>query len=326
VPVADDDTLDPELAAHIERILNPLTNLGERLLTETIPPPSDLPPTLYHFTDAAGLIGIIKSKSLWVSHARTLNDAAEIQYALDLAKAILEERVQAAQQQPSLLGFRQTTLRYLDPTNVAPNIRVQIDSFVASFCPAEDSAHWLHYGRGGAGYAIGFDPTRLTTARTHLWRVTYMPAEQRRMLGTMIDALEEKFLELASGQEAKMKGGVERVAAHVLADTIWASAGRMKHYAFETENEWRLVSLGLQGKYVQQVGEPPPLEFRPTGSTIVPYYPIHYKGKPEGLPLRSIIVGSRVDFPRAEMSLRHLLRQHGYDEGLPIERSKVPLQ
>src|SRR5262245_59435591 len=39
----------------------------------------DRPKSLFHYTTAAGLIGIIETQTLWATHANFLNDSAECQ-------------------------------------------------------------------------------------------------------------------------------------------------------------------------------------------------------------------------------------------------------
>src|SRR5262249_24931357 len=60
------------LAAEVEDYID---NLVER---ET------LPDVLLHFTDQAGLMGILQSRKLWASLATALNDASETSVGLDL--------------------------------------------------------------------------------------------------------------------------------------------------------------------------------------------------------------------------------------------------
>jgi hypothetical protein len=45
-----------------------------------------VPPLLYHYTDATGLLGIVQSRAIWATHIRYLNDAQEFDYAADLAR------------------------------------------------------------------------------------------------------------------------------------------------------------------------------------------------------------------------------------------------
>jgi len=70
---------------------------------------AERPPMLYHYTTAAGLIGIVGSQRLWATNARFLNDPSEIRYALrvisdtvgEMEKAYLE----ACRAEPTLSHF-----------------------------------------------------------------------------------------------------------------------------------------------------------------------------------------------------------------------------
>jgi hypothetical protein len=44
------------------------------------------PKSLFHYTTAEGLYGILNSKRLWASHIFYLNDAMEFKYAVKLLK------------------------------------------------------------------------------------------------------------------------------------------------------------------------------------------------------------------------------------------------
>src|SRR5882757_3208765 len=140
----------------VETILDSLLDRLDELLREVAdqPPAQDV---LYHFTDATGVIGILKSHSLWASRARCCNDAAEIQHGLDIAKKYLDEGLADRDLHPDGRDFRRAALAYLDPGMHVDFGGLSIDAFVTSLCPADDeSLHWLHYGRGGDGYALGF--------------------------------------------------------------------------------------------------------------------------------------------------------------------------
>src|SRR5215813_12752099 len=47
---------------------------------------SQTPPTLYHYTDSTGLLGITSSQSLWATAAQFSNDPNEAEYGYSLAK------------------------------------------------------------------------------------------------------------------------------------------------------------------------------------------------------------------------------------------------
>ncbi len=59
-------------------------------------------------------------------------------------------------------SFRERVQHFLDPKNAFAEKLLDLDAFVVSFCArANQSVHWLHYGRNGTGWAIGLDPVKL---------------------------------------------------------------------------------------------------------------------------------------------------------------------
>src|SRR5262245_27640205 len=108
----------------------------------------ECPPELFHFTDAAGLLGILTNRTIWASFVESLNDVSEMQYGIALARTVLES--EPADVDPA---FRSTVVRFLDPAEADSVFRVEWRPFVVSFCERVDLAvHWLHYGRDGTGY------------------------------------------------------------------------------------------------------------------------------------------------------------------------------
>jgi hypothetical protein len=51
----------------------------------------DPPEVLYHYTDVAGLIGILSSSSLWATNLRFMNDAEELAHSWKLMLDVLRE-------------------------------------------------------------------------------------------------------------------------------------------------------------------------------------------------------------------------------------------
>jgi hypothetical protein len=84
----------------------------------------------------------------------------------------------------------------------------------------------------------------------------------------------------------------------------------MKSTVFKAEREWRLVSFEIQGELIDRSRSVPLDEgFYAVGNRIVPYRVAKY-GR---LPLRSILVGSKVDLGYARESLEYVLRAGGQD-------------
>ena len=46
---------------------------------------------LYHYTNRGGLEGMITTQQIWFTHYQHLNDDTEMQFGMDVAKAILGE-------------------------------------------------------------------------------------------------------------------------------------------------------------------------------------------------------------------------------------------
>ena len=54
----------------------------------------DAPPEiLYHYTDQAGLLGILATGELWATKVQYMNDATEFGFSLGLAREILSQRL-----------------------------------------------------------------------------------------------------------------------------------------------------------------------------------------------------------------------------------------
>jgi hypothetical protein len=51
-----------------------------------------IPDLLFHYTDAAGLLGIIDSRKLWMTKVQYLNDKSELNYAFDLMREEIDQQ------------------------------------------------------------------------------------------------------------------------------------------------------------------------------------------------------------------------------------------
>ena len=70
-------------------------------------PPAQQPPVLYHYTDQAGLVGIVSSGSLFATQIQYLNDAEELRLATREIDGQLRERYERAPEEAlrSLLDY-----------------------------------------------------------------------------------------------------------------------------------------------------------------------------------------------------------------------------
>src|SRR5258708_4162449 len=134
----------PEQMAAVPGLIGEM--LKEQL--ESLPPPAE---SLYHYTDAKGLMGILKTNELWATDALYANDRFEIFHGLFVLNQLVKQR-----------GKDSAT----DPLTAMMTIAGQefgaiVNTYVMSFCPNRDLlSPWLGYCER-RGTVVGY-------ARIHL--------------------------------------------------------------------------------------------------------------------------------------------------------------
>lgn len=122
---------------------------------------------VWHYTDATGLLSILRTNTLWATSSQFLNDRGEIELGQRLAADRMAELADA------------------DPDSVYAEVRAQMAEqqqaasqrpsqdqggaifFVLSASTSSDSlAMWRNYGGAGESYAIGLDPEATLATRT----------------------------------------------------------------------------------------------------------------------------------------------------------------
>ncbi|MGH9664623.1 MAG: hypothetical protein ACRD9L_09395, partial [Bryobacteraceae bacterium] len=107
------------------------------------------PLLLFHYTNVAGLKGIVESGSLWCTNTAFLNDATELAYGLQLANQVAQE----------LTGLSADILN-----EACLAIEKKLDVYAACFCERGDLLNqWHGYGKRGAGYSIGLAVNQLVS-------------------------------------------------------------------------------------------------------------------------------------------------------------------
>jgi len=119
------------------------------------------PPIIYHYTNDAGLKGILEAGQLWLTDVFNLNDPSEINHGFSLmlnalmgkAKSISRKSEQFAE---GLKGFRDRG-----------GLQKTGNYFVCSFSAcSDDLGQWRAYADNGRGFVLGFDTRELEAAFT----------------------------------------------------------------------------------------------------------------------------------------------------------------
>lgn len=308
-----DGSIKQAQALNTENIMPALIDAGFGVVLQGINPPVR-PPSLFHFTTIDGLVGIIGSRSLWASIATALNDPSEVIYTVRIADEFLQAGCPSGHQ-----AFCDHVRYYLDPNNAPREFQLRWHAFVTSFCGhAESATHWLHYGRSGTGVAVAFDSKAIVQQPFELVKVVYDPDEQRKFIGSVIQAILNKFEALAPGAPANPSNEFFRVVAHLTAQAVWAAAPRFKSPAFASEEEWRLITYELDGVDFSQVTGyvELPTHQRTVGTRLVAYKENGF----DRLPISEVILGWSCETKPDDYAISRLLQD------IPISRSAVPIR
>lgn len=272
---------------------------------------------LYHYTDAAGLIGILRSQTLWASDSRFLNDSMEMLYARDqMLRAVRgESAVTKDPIRARILRFIDESLR--DPTAEWPSL------YVSCFCEDGDLlSQWRAYGRE-QGFAIGLDPEAL--------RVIEIPQDVRTGVRAHLPGLSPCLVQVVYGDEAtqvEVSNAVDRigygqsggghygvVAVHEVAWYVLPELSRLKHPSFREEREWRLVYAIWYDKQREIA------KFRPSAIGVVPYIEVPLPATA----IRQIVLGPG-NHPRTRRDgVKAMLRMLNRDD-IEIDASDSPFR
>lgn len=240
---------------------------------------SKIPETVYHYTDAAGLYGMLVNKKLWLTDYRFLNDTTEFSHIY----SFLNELRTSILSQDHLSDAMRRLLAAISYEKVDG-----LESFVFS-CSQErdDLSQWRGYANEGQGFTIGFDGPRLhslsipSDAEFGFAKVDYDGREQNLALSRSIN-------ELSSQIEKDVKKGADielliELASNAFDDICLNRGALSKHSSFKAEQEWRMISY--QDK--SSAG----IKIRVSGKKLIPYLEIDVCGTEKSLPIKSIGIG-----------------------------------
>lgn len=217
--------------------------------------PAKTEPTIFHYTNAAGLIGIINSRGLWAPGSNYLNDPMEVSFAAQALDAALRERLQDGGATSDRAKAALVLLeRYIDPNS--PDQYREDQSFVTSFSRSDQSLTlWRLYG-GRNGFCIGFDEHQLLRWVGQDFPTgdgkNLLPDEREEFDGVQANYQLSAGIEDVSYGELHVKPILDEILAapfeahqtHLneqVLRTAMRKLSNIKHPAFEDEREVRLI-------------------------------------------------------------------------------------
>lgn len=300
---------------------------------------------LYHYTTAAGLSGILQSKSLWATHTSFMNDEEEILGFYDrvlpkILHPIYKKYIKEVRDNPKFLALIGTTPieRYCSNEfaqlignfkGVAP---ITHDHYVTSFSTTNDAwirehgllSQWRAYGPDG-GYAIVFDTRPFEKlldeeaahykGDTYSWADVQYELHPNRRTG---DADTDNWIEILERASDKYFRSNSSDDLGELLEPLTILSTLFKHRGFDEEKEVRLV-LSLFGSEMEshvgiKAAPEHPVKAMVRGGATVPFVELCVKetnGVRENLPIKKVIVGPHRDKNERKRAVQLLLRQHG---------------
>jgi hypothetical protein len=299
------------------------------------------PDTIFHYTTAAGLLGIIKSNRLWASDVLYMNDSTEVEYG---RKLIIE--VAAAVAGETKCQMARTLCESID-TVLYPVGMIGGGFYAACFCEEGDLlSQWRGYSGGIGGYSLGFETRNLRRwarevspdRRFVLRPVEYDRATQGELIRAFLLEVDAALSQLLEGDRAANAQDVHTVAYATIQRQMLECMLTMKNPVFKDEREWRLIhSRTGFGRDPEAT-----LDYRPTRSFIVPYVgldltpmgpelfehiPAHAQADARAynrIPLKTVVVGPSTHPEAAVASIRTMLRD--LHMNADVISSEVPIR
>lgn len=280
-------------------------------------PPHD---KLFHYTNAEGLLGILRSRIFWGTDITHLNDSSELEYGIELVRGQLDQAVRrrASGKVADLLAAVRENFHSFG----------RLTAYVSCFCQQRDLlSQWRGYGGSGGGYAIGIGrcgkrETDTPEPKISLRQVIYKPTEQLHLINDSIAQL-EAFADYAFADNSldwnEAGKQITDFFRREVGDYLWC----FKNDAFTEEQEWRFLYLTGPADLA-----PRSMHFRPTPSGLIPYVELdlfNLRTDDTYLDICEIVCGPALDPDRSVTTVQTLLRSLKYD-GVEVIPSRVPLR
>ena len=275
---------------------------------------------LFHYTDEAGIRGILSSSKLWCFSHLHQTDRAEFAYSLDIAREVIQE---LSRSDDRVTHFFALCLLDLLNNN---SFTETFEFYLFSLSQHRDDPHqWDEFGRSGSGFCLGLSPRLFQPDENELKPL----ANENLFVGKVIYGEEAirsrhnhvfaKAAEITSRfannnrelvQQVKPSTYLSAMAKEVIASQlVWnCLTGKKLKYQDEREIRFLIMNLldrfdGLRKSYDEK-------------AYIEALVPLRVPGN-----VTEIIIGANAP-ENAEAQINAFLSEQGYS-GIPVSRSRV---
>jgi hypothetical protein len=282
------------------------------------------PPMLFHYTDDAGLGGILEHGNIRLTSVSNLNDPAELKHCFSHAVEIINGRAATGPGESKI--FAQQFERFL----IDGGIEAAAHYFVSCFSAAgDDLGQWRAYADNGHGFALGFDTalledafikaSGLPTSSNSTLHVKYSDATAVQLQTDIIDKMFH-LISLPHGKKLDsptlheyMRELLVLTSMHCLRSALF-----FKHEAYSNEVEYRFLQVHMAGPHPA-----PDVKYRTRPYELVRYREFDWRTVAASS-LKKIVVGPAADRIKAPLFARECLRAYHPGEPVDVVLSKIP--
>lgn len=272
---------------------------------------ADTPELIFHYTSLEGFVGIVDSRTMWLTDYAYLNDTRELTHGIELIRDVIAEMLKKESQE-SIRALLKTWNRDIDKDTH----RVCIASLSAD---GDSLSQWRSYGP----IAVGFEPRDLSlhALRANLGPVEYDRDRQRGLVNTYLHHLCQAYgVDLAEGRLQRIRRVYHKT------DRLIELIAFFKDPAFRGEDEYRLAYIEYPELVESFDIAPSPKRFRITRSRLQPYVMANelIPTLPDHPPLKikRVVLGPGAD-SLLERGVREFLAERKLVE-VEVHRSTVP--
>ncbi|WP_368517184.1 DUF2971 domain-containing protein [Rhizobium sp.] len=273
-----------------------------------------IPTSLFHYTSAQGLLGIIGENKLWFSDAAFMNDGSESTYGVVLAGTVIDDLLADSSAEEKNAG-----------NALKSELAVAMNAFQpAIFCMSERNNllnQWRDYGKDIVPYSIELDvqsimQNQYASFPAFLTKIVYDETIQKQLIRQLLQEIRTKALEIRGDRPLIPESEAEPLLRGAAAQIV-NLVSRFKNPAFAAEEEWRAICFRPLMYNIAQ-------KFRQSSLGVVPYYEWMVSGGKSKLPIKSATVGPSPYAQVSDLALKQFLYANDYQ--IPTYYSTIPLR
>ena len=253
--------------------------------------------TVYHYTNLPAFLSIVRSKTMWATELRFMNDPDELTYSEELIGSVIDEFI-------LVYHRRRDAQRALWLALLKKILHDQLATssyYSISLCEHHDLRdHWDYYGELGEGVAFGWSIDSPQPEIPIRLRIVYDESRQRELVKRMVDIHLHHFRKEKALRDNPRMLDAGGSLGLILSIFLY----NFKRASFKHEFEYRYVYQGLN----DSVPAGMVLGHRRAGTVMKPYVIADFSQTA----LRHVVLGPGSQPGRIAAQVRTALDSNGY--------------